>query len=240
MSEKVHKEWLHCNECGRNTEHSVVTSYRNKEFDDEVKDNYGRVMGSIDGFHDWEMLECGGCKTVCLRSKEYFSEWHDPYDEDPFKRAYFPARNNGARVKPHWFDVFINLNEVRGHFISISYEQVYALFESKQYLGAMLTARALLETVAIENCDGDPRTFEGKLNALHAKELIRSKQIEFLNKAIYDAGSATMHRGYNPSAEAVTYVLDAIEQLLYTIYIEPIADKKLAEEKPQRKGSKNA
>ena len=148
--------------------------------------------------------------------------------------TFFPKRNRGARVKPHWFKLFSGLDNLHGHFILISYKQVYKLIEAEQYLPAMLTSRALLETIAIENGVGDKRTFKEKLEGLRDKEFILSKQIEFLEKAIYDSGSAVMHRSYNPSAMAVTYVLDAIEHLIYSIYIEPIADKKLQEEKPKK------
>ncbi|MDA0344960.1 MAG: DUF4145 domain-containing protein [Proteobacteria bacterium] len=229
------EEWLHCNECGRDTNHIIVHKHRSKEFSEEIKDNHGRVFTSVDGFHDWELFECQGCKTVFLRSKEYFSEWWsgDP-DEDPCNYAFFPKRNIGARVKPHWFQLFSGLDSLQGHFILISYKQVYELIEAEHYLAAMLTARALLETIAIDNGAGDKRTFKEKLEGLRDKEFIRSKQIEFLEKSIYDSGSAAMHRSYNPSALAITYVLDAIENLLYTIYIEPIADKKLKEEKPKK------
>jgi hypothetical protein len=227
-------EWLHCNTCGRDTNHIMVHNHRNKEFVEKIKDEMGRPYASVDGFHDWQLLECQGCKTVFLRSREYFSEWSEPWDEDPYKTAYFPRRNVGSRVKPHWFDTFINLDGVKGHFILISYQQIYQLIEAEKYLAAMLTSRALLETLAVENSGGDNRTFKAKLQALADKELIRSKQINFLDNSIYDAGSAAMHRGYNPSSTAVTHVLDAIEQLIYTIYIEPLVDETLQAEKPKR------
>lgn len=230
------EKWLHCNECGRDTNHLQIHKHRSKDFTEEIKDYQGRVFTSVEGFLDWELFECQGCKTVFLRSREFFSEWWsgDP-DEDPCVYEYFPVRNRGARVKPHWYQLFAGSDSLQGHFILISYKQIYELIETEQYLAAMLTARALLETIANENGAEDKRTFKQKLENLRDKEFIRSKQIEFLEKAIYDSGSAAMHRSHNPSALAVTYVLDAIEHLIYTIYIEPIADKKLREEKPKRK-----
>ena len=237
MNDKILKpEVIHCNTCRRETEHKVIHSYRNKEFVEDIKDDYGIVFASIDGHHDWQMLECQGCKTVCMRSKEYFSEWLDPYiGGDPYLKTYFPPRNISARPKPHWAHIFESIENLKGHFILTAYEQIYSLVESEKYLAAMLTCRALLETIAIENGDGDLKTFEQKLKALRDRGFIREKQIEYLNKIIYDAGSAAMHRSYNPSPQAVTYVFDAVEQLLHSIYIEPYVEMDLIAEKPARK-----
>lgn len=234
MTEKLKTERIHCNACGRDTEHAIVHCYRNQEFIDELKDEMGRCYATIDGFFDWRMLECQGCKTVSLSSEQYFSEWAD-FDNDPRKITYFPPRNTEARVKPHWFDTFVDIPSLQGHFILTAYDQIYGLIESERFLPAMLTCRALLETIAIENGIGDKRTFEEKLRSLRDNGHIRDKQIEHLNKAIYDAGSAAMHRSYNPSAQAVTYVLDAVESLIHSIYIEPIAEAALQAEKPVRK-----
>jgi hypothetical protein len=108
------------------------------------------------------------------------------------------------------------------------------LIEAELYLAALLTCRALLETIAIENGVGDVKTFRQKLEGLCEKDLIRNRQINFLDKAIYDAGSAAMHRSYNPSATTVTFVLDAIEPLIHTIYIEPLVHLNLEKEKPKK------
>ena len=103
----------------------------------------------------------------------------------------------------------------------------------------MLTVRALFETLAIKHCgEGDLRTFNDKLSALVKADFIRSSQVDYLNKAIYDAGSATMHRGYNPSEKAVGFVLDEVEMLMRTIYIQPKVREELEQEVPQRERKK--
>ena len=234
MSVSDKEEWLHCNVCGRDNDHRMVHSHRNKEYSEDCKDGFGNVINNINGSRDWQLLECQGCKTVWLRLREYCSEWGWLPDEDPCEYTCFPPRNTGTRVKPHWFDTFSTLDNLQGHFILISYKQIYQLIEANQYLAALLTSRALLETIAIENGVGDMKTFRQKLEGLCEKEFIRRKQIDFLEKAIYDSGSAAMHRSYNPTATTVTYVLDAIEHLIHTIYIEPIVDLILQEEKPKR------
>lgn len=159
-------ESLHCNDCGRDTDHSIVQSHRNKEFCEPIKDDYGKPYASIDGFYDWQLLECQGCKTVHLRSKQYCSEWVNPFDQDIFHTEYYPPRNTGSRVKPHWFDRFAAIGDLQGHFILTSYKQIYSLIESGQSLAAMLTCRALLETIAIEHSSDEFKTFYKKLESL--------------------------------------------------------------------------
>lgn len=227
-------EWLHCNACARSTDHTLLHVHRNKDIVEDILDEQGNRIDRVHGYNDWQLFECQGCKTVFLRLKEYFSEWHDAWDDDPYKYTSFPARNVGARPKPYWFETLSELDNLQGHFILVAYEQIYQLIESQNYLAALLTSRALLETIAVEHGSGDRRTFNEKLQALNENDFIRKSQIAFLDKAIYDSGSAAMHRSYNPSQAAVNYVIDAIEQLLYTIYIEPIAVGQLDTERPSR------
>ena len=61
MVEKSNKPFrLHCNSCGRSNEHLAIYSYRNKETDEDIIDNNGRVIASVNGYNDWELLECQG------------------------------------------------------------------------------------------------------------------------------------------------------------------------------------
>ncbi len=229
--------WVHCNECARSTDHLIVHTHRNNEFTGNVIDDAGGiVIANFKRFCDWQLLECQGCKTVCLRLKEYWSENGDVKDKP---NRYYPPRNTEARNKPNWFDTFNNNNAMKRHFILNSYKEIYALIESEHYIAAMLMCRALLETIAVEHGDGDKKTFKEKLESLREKDYIRTKQIEYLEQTIYDAGSAAMHRSYDPSRQALSHVLDAIEHLIHTIYIEPIAETVLQSEKPKRSRKKS-
>lgn len=228
-------ERIFCNSCGQDTDHVLVAEYRNQEFREPVRDGWGNIIAEIDGHHDWEMLECMGCKSVSLRQCQYFSEWCDPHDGMRTKDTYYPPRIKNSRAKPTWHEDLIGLPGLQGHFILAAYEQIYDLLAFQNYIAAMLTCRALLETLAVEQVGDEHRTFRGKLEALKDRGFILERQIEFLNKSIYDAGSAAMHRSYNPTAQAVIRVLDAIEKLLHTIYIEPLVADELEAAKPPRK-----
>lgn len=233
MPEKF--EDIHCNSCNRDTEHKFVCDHRNKEFNEDEVDEMGRVVFTVWGYHDWQLLECQGCKEVTLRKRQFFSEWSDPRDGSPFADSYHPPRRVKARVKPRWYDGLTRVRGLRNSFILDSYKQIYSQMEDGHYIGALLTCRALLETIAIVHGDGDRRTFREKLVALKENDLLRERQIDPINTAIFDAGSAAMHRGYRPTLDVVNSVLDSIEALLYTVYIEPIEFEKIRNEIPPRR-----
>lgn len=233
VAEDVAIDLVHCNTCVRQTDHKVIVTHKNKIFKDEIFDDYGRPEYSIDGYTDWVLLECQGCKTICLRSEQYFSEWFTPGDPYRTKDTYFPKRNLGLRLKPNWYDQLKDIPELQGDFVLIAYDQAYELLGERQHIAAMLTCRALLETITVQKV-GDKGGFLSKLNRMVEHGLVLETQVELLNNQIYDAGSASMHRSYNPSSKAVGSVLDIIENLIHTIYIQPEIKKTLESEKPRR------
>jgi hypothetical protein len=228
-------ETIFCNTCERRTHHRSIHKYRNNEYKEELKDEFGRVYACPEGHDDWELIECLGCKSVSLELIEYFSEWADDPFSSPTRTTYYPERKLFSRQKPSWFGILTGqLRHEVSNFIIVAYTQIYELVESKKYLAALLTCRALLETIAVENGAENERTFFLKLEVLREKEFITPKQVTFLNESIYDAGSAAMHRGYNPNEKTVGLVLDAIEKLMHTIYIEPHSQLELQKEIPKR------
>lgn len=77
MQATVH---AHCNRCGGSTNHNIIGE---------------RDRGHDDWFDKYEMLECCGCGTVCMRNT-----WGT--DGLPRKHAYYPPAT--ARRQPEWAD----------------------------------------------------------------------------------------------------------------------------------------
>jgi len=67
---------------------------------------------------------------------------------------------------------------------------------------------------------GDIGPFETKLNTLEGKRIIDAEEKEML-LAVIDAGSASAHRGFDPTKKIITQMTDIMEKVLYRIYIEP-------------------
>lgn len=110
------------------------------------------------------------------------------------------------------------------------------------YLALSLRLRALtamgLRTVIDMVCDdhvGDKGGFSQKLDALENKGCINANEKAILEIAI-DVGSASAHRGHNPSLEDLNTLIDIVEHLLHGVYVLRPASARLKEATPPRGG----
>lgn len=117
------------------------------------------------------------------------------------------------------------------------------------YLGLSNDMRALpsmgLRTVIDMVCVdlvGDVGSFAEKLKVLRSHGHISDREREILEIAI-DVGSASAHRGHNPSMEDINSLLDICEHLLKGVYVLPATSEVLRKAIPPRgpgkKGDKN-
>jgi hypothetical protein len=74
-------------------------------------------------------------------------------------------------------------------------------------------ARTVIDMFVLDKI-GDVGTFKQKLQALVDGGYLGSQQQDILNVAL-EAGNAAVHRGYKPSVEVLTHVIDVVENLLY-------------------------
>jgi hypothetical protein len=145
-------------------------------------------------------------------------------------RNYKPTDNNSTSdlsyIKPDWFGQLPN-EKIRNLL-----DEIYiALNAGLQSLPAM-GMRALIDVVCLEQV-GDLRTFSEKLQKLKEKELITENQRSALD-AVFDAGSASAHRGYIPERQDLRNILEIAEHLLKGIYILPVATEQIKSNTPQR------
>jgi hypothetical protein len=80
---------------------------------------------------------------------------------------------------------------------------------------------------------GDSGSFETKIKQLKADGHISETDRTILSIAI-DAGNASAHRGYVPSRDDLTTLLDVVEHLLRAQYVLPQAAKKIQANTPVR------
>ncbi len=220
----------HCNSCSQKTNHKILHEHKNNDF---VENHQGY---SIDGHFTWQTVECKGCDSVHLISKQYLSEWCEPnYDDDPnydpCLNKYYPPRNIEARSKPRWYSDF----QSKKSFASVVHKQIYQLIEEcpEANIAIMLLIRSLLEAVVVEKV-GDSKSFKEKLKRLNELNLITENDVTDLDKEIYDAGSAAMHRNYNPSLEAINGALNAVEHLIFNLSFAKDNIDVIKNEKPPR------
>ncbi len=194
--------WSHCNECGQETLHRVVKLIRrSRDFD---ADEYPVSVGS-----NWHILQCCGCHEVSMSRTDWCSE--DGL-HDPSVPTYFPPRV--SRRKPDWL--------VRGEAPSYQglLDEVYAALHGDSRRLAMMGARAIIDK-AIARLVGDQGSFAQGVQALMDAGLI-GKPERPLIEAAFDAGSATMHRGHQPTADSLNTVIDIVERV---VHAEVLAEK---------------
>lgn len=204
---------VHCNACGHETKHSIVTTRRQEE-NDPVGGGYYVTL-----YTTYRMLECRGCGTVCLEKTIFFSEWN-PGDEQV---TYYPPQV--SRREPEWFG---ELSEDTQALL----KEVYTALHADSRSLAMMGARAVLDRFMVGKIGKDIGGFADKLRALEEGGHIGRRQAAVLQAAL-DVGSASAHRGHVPSREEAAAVMDIVENLLQLEVLGPAA-KRLRKGTPQR------
>jgi hypothetical protein len=203
MSPENKTEWVHCNQCLRQTRHDVV-AVRVVNESEEVDE--GRF--SIDWQTTNTIFECKGCGAVTLRRRVVS---HDLNTDDT---EFYPPPV--SRQSPRW------LYDLPDEIESLLKEVYVALHANSRRL-ALMGARTIVD--AFMNATiGDIGGFQAKLEKLVEDGYLSTKNRETLEAAL-DAGHAAAHRAHNPSLDDLTLVLDIVENL-----IEPLALKEKIED----------
>lgn len=148
------------------------------------------------------LLECKGCEAITLQQSNWCSE-DDPSTRRP--AVFYPPRL--SRRKPAWMD----RADVPREYSDLLDEVYLASHADSRRLAAM-GARALID-VFIQRHVGDQGTFVGGLKELISRGFLSERQCELLEPAV-DAGGASAHRGYQPSPDAISTVIDIVENLI--------------------------
>lgn len=215
MAKKPEIVRSHCNQCGRDTKHTVLAVREVETVDDH--EEYGLLTWR----DTYEFLECAGCESVSMRH----TNWFDQTDE--YTATVYPPPSK--RRKPHWF--YQLPTPVRALM-----QQVYQALDGNSRSLALMGARAVLDMVLVETV-GDKGSFSEKLDELQKKGFIGSKNKEVLEAAL-DAGNAASHRGYMPSSDDMSAVMDIVENLLQAIYHLKVLAESLKKTTPPRAKAK--
>ncbi len=215
----------HCNKC-HGTKNSWVRA------DHSVIGSDGPIPWS----HSYEVLQCCGCDTLSVRHEHWFSEWDQmDYDENGqlilrsgIKETYYPPPT--IRTKPTWSD------KIGDDVLRDVLDELYSALNVGLNVLASVGARTLLDRAGYLLI-GDPKGgFEGKLSALVTGDFISSQEKETLD-AVADAGNASAHRGYTPTAERLGHIVDIIENFLHRAFVlTPAAEDIRKSTPPRRKG----
>ncbi|MGY8633819.1 DUF4145 domain-containing protein [Bradyrhizobium sp. 14AA] len=214
----------HCNKC-----HGPKNSWV------RAGHTIGGSEGPISWTHTYEVLQCCGCDTLSVRHEHWFSEW-DQIDHDEsgqlvmrpgIKETYYPAPT--VRAKPSWSD------SIEDEVLRDVFDELYTALDGGLNVLASIGARTLLDRAGYLLI-GDPKGgFEGKLSALVTGGFISSQEKKTLD-AVADAGNASAHRGYTPTADRLGHIVDILENFLHRAFVLTKAAEDIRKSTPPRKG----
>tara|TARA_R110002126_G_scaffold28337_1_gene94157 strand:+ start:7058 stop:7708 length:651 start_codon:yes stop_codon:yes gene_type:complete len=212
---KAHVEKVHCNACTQQTNHRRVCSHHRNEHD-----------GEDDGVwwsSEYDLFVCQGCGDVTLRQKERFSEDFPPASTI----SYYPPRV--ARQIPDW-QWSVEDKEVLGLL-----KEVYVALQADARRLAMMGCRAVLDRIMVQSV-GDVGTFPEKLNRMVDERRLSQADRDVLDAAI-DAGSASAHRGYEPTPRVLGHVVSIVEHSVQSTLLPEVAEEIKAKtpKRPKRK-----
>jgi uncharacterized protein DUF4145 len=213
MAEKVpHIEEVHCNTCHRRTNHRRVHQHRRTGGHPREECGWWSA--------EYELFVCRGCDEVTLRQRERC------YDDEPGEAVvtYFPPRV--SRPQPAW------LGRIKDENVTALLKEVYAALHADSRRLAMMGCRGVLDRMMVKAV-GDVGTFEQKLARMVAQQLLSQPDRGVLAAAI-DAGSASAHRGYLPTPEALDHVVSIVEHTVQATLLPSVA-KEIKRTTPRRR-----
>jgi len=198
---------VHCGVC-----HGDKNSWLRAEYTDKSGD------GSASWSETYQTVQCCGCDKLSVRREVWRSEWDEadfdeqggPVTRRGVKVTYYPAQT--VRAKPVWAE------SLGDEILRDVLDESYSALNNGQRMLASVGARTLLDRgghILIGDVKGG---FEGKLSALVVGSHISAQEKDSLD-AVADAGNASAHRGYTPTAERLSHIFDIIENFLHCAFI---------------------
>lgn len=202
-----------CRTCQRETSHWPVCSGR-------VEKN---SVQTGDCTYSWRIsssMRCRDCDTITflIDTFEGHTAGGDPYI---VKSEYFPPLL--FRIRPSW------LEELPEDYRGILNE-VHIALDNSLFRLASAGTRTAIDRLIIDKI-GDVGGFEKKVEELVSKSIIDDEEQEFL-LALIDAGSASIHRNFNPDEDSIKHMMDILEKIFFKVCIE-LKEKQALREKAE-------
>ena len=167
------------------------------------------------------ILECCGCERVYFRRDYWFSEWEtigshpvtgEPQLERDVDTHYWPSPV--TRQRPTWLDKITEADRDLGMLLN----EMYSALDNDLRVLAAIAARTVFDRSA-ELLEIDPAiSFRKKLEGLIANGKIGiDEQSTF--EVLVDAGSAAAHRGWRPTPEELSTMIDMVESFLHRSFV---------------------
>ena len=161
-------------------------------------------------------MKCRDCSTITFLVDTYC---HTGFgDPDIEKTEYFPPLP--FRIRPNW------LTKLPENYRNILNE-VHSALDNSLFRLASAGTRTAIDCLIIDRI-GDIGGFEEKVKELVSKGIIDGDEHDFL-LVLIDAGSASIHRNFNPDEDSIKHMMDILEKILFKVCIEPKEKQALKE-----------
>ena len=216
----------HCNFCGGMRRHDILFSRTKLEHKEPE-------FWGIWWEDTYEMLECGGCQTVCLRHQHQFSEDAVGEDDPPIHTNYYPPAL--YRQLPRWFDLLENNRRDNQAFGPICdfIGEIYTALQNNSLRLATMGIRSLIEHIMIDQV-GDHGTFKANLKKFFDSKYISAEQHKIISDIVVEAGHAATHRNLSPSQDDLAAYIDFTENVIETMYVNDLKANGLKNRIPPR------
>ncbi|HUI20235.1 MAG TPA: DUF4145 domain-containing protein [Methylocella sp.] len=200
-----------------------------------------------DWWKRWYLLRCRGCENIFVQTVSGNSE--DYYDEDApngetitkFMESieYWPARSK--RTKPEWMNEGIIDEDLHASLV-----ELYGALDNDLNMLAAIGIRTSFDIAAeLLGIDAE-QPFKSKLEELVVTHHM-GKVDQLRLETLIDAGSASAHRGWRPTAVDLSTMMDVLELFIHGTFVAPRHKKrlddrivKMRETVPPRKSKPNA
>jgi uncharacterized protein DUF4145 len=198
----------HCPDCGSGRK-AYVRGEHKVHFPDSGDGTFASETGMI--------LECCGCERVYFRKDIWFSEWEaigvepmtgEVVSEAGIETKYWPAAT--VRERPKWLRKIEEADRDLGGLL----EEMYSALDSGLRVLAAIAARTVFDRAAELLGINPANNFKEKLSSLGAYGKISIDEESTL-EVLVDAGSAAAHRGWRPTPEELSIMIDVVESFLH-------------------------
>lgn len=197
---------LQCNDCRRQTIHTLEARCIGKWDDDQDHGLYGGA--------EFSLYRCGACDAVCFEKSSWFSE---DYDHDDQGEMYL-TRTEVQFPPPSSADFAFDTDFTPPELNALIDEMIYALAGSKLKLATVALRMVVEFIVTDKQCAG--RNLEKKISDLHAKGHVDDTQLDLLHK-IRQKGNAGAHERVAMNRNEMVAGIAIINLLLEKLYNGP-------------------
>jgi len=206
ISEIIEKtKWILCHDCGKKTEHMVLSQVSNVDGDVNVT-----------AWTDYYFTQCNGCKSVTLLKEFRFSEYYSPNpytgeNELDVEISLYPSRLQGRKEMTDLFSI--------PHGIGIIYSETLQAIINNQNILAGIGIRVIVEGVCNDK-SSTGRNLKEKINDLANKGFITHDSATILHNLRF-MGNRSAHEIKSHGSKELNIAFDIINILLQNVYVMP-------------------